>query len=565
MNESTPFFWMNGILATDLVEITHDFDRLEDGGFWAVSISFEGEPIFARFAKVQRDHAFPKTSPWKTLETTWRSSLEQEAFYRYVDEIRSQISKGVVYQANACRVLTTEIAPEISLDALFEQLLQQNNAPHASFLRIPELEIASASPELFLQRNGQFVKTSPIKGTQDPQHKSSFGLKDQSENIMIVDLMRNDLGRICEIGSVSVTDFLRAEEHPGVRHLVSDVSGKLRADVGWEEIFVALLPPGSVSGTPKSSALKVIRQNEPSRRDIYCGVLGWVEGDHCSLSVAIRTFWKRGQTLSFGTGGGITWPSEPDAEWRETQLKANRLIGIAGGIDSEGWQFGSGIFETILLDEGRPLLFSKHMERAEKSGGELSIEIPSRASILKAIKELSPPSLARLRLSFGRNFSLAMFPYELSLEPLRVGLRENQAKSGFGGHKKFPYWENFDLLRTANLEGFDEVLLADSRGVLGEGAMNNFLFKIGGVWVTPKLSSGVLPGVVRAVALEKGIATEKELKVEDLQAVDAMLALSSLRICTPVSLLGTKELQIDQDFDLLFNILWDAAQSDSVG
>ncbi len=565
MDESTPFFWMNGILATDLVEVTDDINRLENGGFWAVSISFEGEPIFAHFAKVQREQAFPKTSPWKTLETTWHSSLEQEAFCRYVDEIRSQISQGVVYQANACRVLTTKVAQEMSLDALFEQLLLHNYAPHASFLRVPDIEIASASPELFLERSGTFVKTSPIKGTKDPQDKSEFGLKDQSENIMIVDLMRNDLGRICETGSVTVTDFLRSEDHPGVRHLVSDISGKLRADVGWDEIFSALLPPGSVSGTPKSSALKVIRQNEPSSRDIYCGVLGWVEGEHCSLSVAIRTFWKREQRLSFGTGGGITWPSEPHAEWRETQLKANRLIGIAGGSDSEGWQFGTGIFETILLKEGEPLLFSKHMERAEKSGRELSIEIPSRVSILEAIKELSPPTLARLRLSFGRGFSLAVFPYERSQEPLRVVLRENQGKSGFGEHKKFPYWENFDLLRIAHLDGFDEVLLADWAGIVGEGAMNNFLFKSSGEWVTPKLSNGVLPGVIRAVAIEKGLATEREIRVEDLQMVEAMLALSSLRICTPVSRLGTKELKVDQDFDLLFNILWDAAQSDSVG
>lgn len=565
MDESTPFFWMGGALATDLVEVTRDINRIEGGGFWAVSISFEGDPIFARFAKIQRDQPFPKTASWKVLKTSWNSSLEREEFYKYVEEIRTQISAGVVYQANACRVLTTTIAQDVSLDALFEELLLHNFAPYASFLRIPDLEIASASPELFLERKGNFVKTSPIKGTQDPKENSGFGLKDQSENIMIVDLMRNDLSRICEIGSVAVTDFLRSENHPGVRHLVSDISGQLRADVTWAQISTALLPPGSVSGTPKSSALKIIRQNEPTPRDIYCGVLGWIDGDESLLSVAIRTFWKRGQTLSFGTGGGITWPSEPHFEWRETQLKANRLIGIAGGSDSGGWQFGSGIFETILMKDGNPLLFSKHMERAEQSGRELAIEIPSRELILEAIKEVAPATMARLRLSFGKGFSLAIFPYQQSRVPLRVAMKENQEKCGFGRHKIFPYWENLDFIRATNLEGFDEVLLVDVDGVVGEGAMSNFLFKIGGAWVTPELSSGVLPGVIRAVALAAGIATERTIKVKELEEVEAMMALSSLRICTPVSVLGTKTLAVDPDFDLLSNILWTAAQADSVG
>ena len=565
MDESTPFFWMNGILATELVEVTSDINRVEAEGFWAVSISFEGDPIFARFANVQRDQPFPNTPAWKVLGTTWRSSIDRENFYKYVEEIRSHISRGVVYQANACRVLTTTIAPEVSLDALFKELLQHNSAPYASFLRIPELEIASASPELFLKRKGNFVKTSPIKGTQVPSEKSGFGLKDQSENIMIVDLMRNDLGRICDIGSVEVTDFLRSEEHPGVRHLVSDICGQLRADVSWSEISSALLPPGSVSGTPKSSAVKMIRENEPTPRDIYCGVLGWVEGEQALLSVAIRTFWKRGQSLAFGTGGGITWPSDPHAEWRETQLKANRLIGIAGGIDSEGWQFGNGIFETILVKDGKPFLFSRHMERAEKSGQELSIEIPSREVILEAIKEIGLPGMARLRLSFGAQFSVAAIPYKQSREPLRVALKAGFDKSGFGRHKKFPYWENLDLLRSANLDGFDEVLLADNDGIVGEGATSNFLFKIGGRWVTPKLSSGVLPGVMRTIMLEQDLAIEEEVKMQDLDAIEGIMALSSLRICVPVAHLGKKAVPVSSDCDHLFNILWAVAQADSVG
>jgi para-aminobenzoate synthetase component 1 len=146
---------------------------------------------------------------------------------------------------------------------------------------------------------------------------------------MIVDLMRNDFGKICKSVTVEVPRLLSSEEHPGLQHLVSDVQGELLDGISWKEILTALSPPGSVSGAPKSSATQVIADNENARGP-YCGALGWVQGDYCVLSVAIRTFWKDSH-INFGTGAGITWGSDALAEWEETQLKAKRLISIAGG------------------------------------------------------------------------------------------------------------------------------------------------------------------------------------------------------------------------------------------
>jgi para-aminobenzoate synthetase component 1 len=144
--------------------------------------------------------------------------------------------------------------------------------------------------------------------------------------------MRNDLGRICKDGSVEVSDLFRSEKHPGLTHLVSDVRGELRANVAWKEILLAICPAGSVSGAPKSAALKTISKNEKGARGIYCGALGWVHGDKAEIAVGIRTFWKSDDgILRFGTGAGITWGSDPLSEWKETQLKARRLISIAGG------------------------------------------------------------------------------------------------------------------------------------------------------------------------------------------------------------------------------------------
>jgi para-aminobenzoate synthetase component 1 len=323
-------FWMGGRFAHSLVEVSHDLSRLDDGNFWAVSISFEGQVHLARFAENYAADFPLEGTQWQMLSHNWKSSLDQSAYCEYVANIRESIAAGWVYQVNACRTLTSPFHGD-EIASLFTKLLAQNPAPYASYLSVPDLQIASASPELFLRRDGDRVITSPIKGTQELS-ASGFGNKDQSENVMIVDLMRNDLGQICSPGSVDVAELLRSEDHPGLRHLVSDVVGTLKENLTWEEILPALLPAGSISGAPKSSAMKVITENEPVPRGPYCGILGWVQGDKCELSVAIRTFWnaKDGQ-LRFGTGAGITWGSDPLAEWEETQLKARKLISIAGG------------------------------------------------------------------------------------------------------------------------------------------------------------------------------------------------------------------------------------------
>ena len=320
--------WMGGTHATNLVEVTDDASKLDDGSFWAVSISFEGKATFARFVDVTESD-FPKRT-WESLATRWTSSLSESQYIDYVSTIREIIAAGGVYQVNACRQLRHDLKNNPSLTGLFSELLNRNPAEFACYLKVEELEIASASPERFLSRNGSSILTSPIKGTIT-QNEDVFGDKDKAENLMIVDLMRNDLGRICETGSVEVTELFRHEKHPGITHLVSDVNGTLRNGISWSEIFEATMAPGSVSGAPKSSALSIISENEGARGP-YCGTLGWIHGDRAELSVAIRTFWTTGDSvLRYGTGAGITWGSDPSAEWEETQLKARHLISIAGG------------------------------------------------------------------------------------------------------------------------------------------------------------------------------------------------------------------------------------------
>ncbi|MDQ0989854.1 chorismate-binding protein [Streptomyces sp. V3I7] len=324
-------------VATGLLDVTGDTAALESTGFWAVCADFEGRVTCARFADV-REEPVPAPVPgaWHgPAVDDWTSSLDHAAYTRAVRRIREHIAAGEVYQANLCRVLSAPVAPDADVDALTALLARGNPAPYAGTIRLPAhgVEIATASPELFLRRDGRTVESGPIKGTG--RTEADLLEKDYAENVMIVDLVRNDIGRVCATGSVTVPDLCAVEKHPGLVHLVSTVRGELRADAGWPELLTAAFPPGSVTGAPKSSALRIIDALETAPRGPYCGGIGWVDADRGTgeLAVGIRTFWidRAESALRFGTGAGITWGSDPEGEWRETELKASRLLAVASG------------------------------------------------------------------------------------------------------------------------------------------------------------------------------------------------------------------------------------------
>jgi len=325
-----PLAWFGGRLATGLADLTSDPEALDTAGWWAVVADFEGALTCARFTDV-RPAALPPAAWHGPDRTSWVSSMSRGDYVAAVDRVRAEIAAGEVYQVNVCRVLTAPVSPDVDVVGLAGVLGTGNPAPFAGAVRVPsaDLQVVSASPELFLRRAGDVVESGPIKGTAP----TAEGLlpKDHAENVMIVDLVRNDLGRVAVTGSVEVPRLCAVEEHPGLVHLVSTVRARLRPGVGWREIMEATFPPGSVSGAPKSSALRLIDEIEPAARGPYCGAVGWVDADRreACLAVGIRTFWLRSGTLCFGTGAGITWRSDPTQEWDETELKAARLVALA--------------------------------------------------------------------------------------------------------------------------------------------------------------------------------------------------------------------------------------------
>jgi para-aminobenzoate synthetase component 1 len=322
---------VGGRLATGLVDVTSDLAALDSSGFWAIVLPFSGPPVCARFAEVRPARPWPGP-PWHgPAPGSWRSSLDRAGFERGVDTIREAIGAGDVYQVNLTRRLSAPLPPGADIAALGAALATGNPAPFSAVVRLPAhgVEVASASPERFLARRRDRVWSSPIKGTAATV--DDFLPKDRAENIMIVDLVRNDLGRVCVWGSVTVPALLSVEPHPGLVHLVSTVEGRLRPGLGWADMLEATFPPGSVTGAPKLAALDHIARLEPVPRGVYCGAVGWVDADQGvgELNVAIRTFWIEAGELHFGTGGGITWDSSPSGEWAETELKARRLLQIA--------------------------------------------------------------------------------------------------------------------------------------------------------------------------------------------------------------------------------------------
>jgi para-aminobenzoate synthetase component I len=255
--------------------------------------------------------------------------------YPAVARVREYIAAGDVFQVNLSQRF--EAALRIPPYELYSRLRRLNPAPFASYLNFPAVTIVSASPERFLRVQGDLVETRPIKGTR-PRGKDAVedrrlareltgSLKDRAENVMIVDLERNDLGRVCRYGTVKVAELAVLEAFPTVFHLTSTIQGRLRPDRDSIDLLKAAFPGGSITGAPKVRAMEIIDELEPTRRSVYTGCLGYLSFDRCmDLSIVIRTLLIKGGRAYFQVGGGITYDSDPEAEYRETPDKARALI-----------------------------------------------------------------------------------------------------------------------------------------------------------------------------------------------------------------------------------------------
>jgi len=264
----------------------------------------------------------------------------RQSFLDAVNRALEYIAAGDIYQVNLSQQWLSPWPAGADAFGFYEKLRAYSPAPHGAFLSLGDRQIASASPELFLRLSGRTARTRPIKGTR-PRHRLSedderaaYDLitspKEIAELIMITDLERNDLGQICEFGSVTVPDLLRLERFQQVFHLVSTIEGTLRPDISHLDALLACSPGGSISGAPKKRALEIIRELEPTPRGLYTGAIGWLGANgESQFSIAIRTAIAEGDTLHFHAGAGIVADSHPEREYEETWHKAATLLGAA--------------------------------------------------------------------------------------------------------------------------------------------------------------------------------------------------------------------------------------------
>ena len=490
-----------------------------------------------------------------------------------IDECRERIAAGEIFQANLCLRLEAEWKGD-PLD-LFARTAGTLEPRHAGLVSGPWGAVCSLSPELFLRRRGREVVSEPIKGTaprvlaagregtraEDTRAALAASSKDRAENVMIVDLMRNDLGRVCEYGSIHVPALTEPRPAPGVWHLVSTVAGTLRPDAGDADLLRASFPPGSVTGAPKIQAMRVIAELEAGGREAYTGAVGYaspVAG--LELNVAIRTLEIRGERIWMGAGGGIVADSVAERELEECFVKARPVIAAAGSRLVEEPRVSRvapvpalagaadrpdpaiGVFETLLVRGGVPVDTRAHLARLARSvtalhGEELPDDLHARvvaaaaAAPLQRLRVVAEPAPGGAAPD-GVRVEIDAEPLAAEPAPDAVTLAPAVLPGGLGAHK----WRDRDLLDELAVRLDAVPLLLDLDGDVLEAAYANLFIVEGTHLITPPLDGRQLPGTVRARVLALHPALEERISLDRVAAADELLLASSIRGIHPARL-----------------------------
>jgi para-aminobenzoate synthetase / 4-amino-4-deoxychorismate lyase len=488
-----------------------------------------------------------------------QASVDRAAFVDAVDRIHAAIANGETYQVNHTYRLHGQAYG--SPAGLYRALRRRQPVAFGALIPLPDGRcVLSCSPELFLRQDGGVLTARPMKGTapriKEPESDSetarllSLDIKNRAENLMIVDLLRNDLGRIARTGSVKVPSLFAIEPYATLFQMTSTVQAELRPGVGWPELLRATFPCGSITGAPKHHTMELIADLESTPRGLYCGAIGWLEaapagrciGDFC-LSVAIRTAVLGAEQgglrpLTLGIGAGIVHDSVADDEHQECQLKARFLTGLDPGFE---------LFETLLHLPGRGLQHSDlHLARMAGSAAALGFGF-DRAAALQVLDEVlavvapDQPSRVRLALSHGGRLALSHAPLQpLAHSTVTLLLVEQPLPSAnpLAAHKT-TLRAHYDagVLAAERAGAFDSLFFNDD-GHLVEGGRSSVFVRLGGRWTTPPLSDGVLPGVMRSLLLKspRWAASERRLSRGDLQAAQALVVCNALRGVLPARL-----------------------------
>jgi para-aminobenzoate synthetase component I len=577
-------------------------DKLENDTWLCSCCSTSEEKItlFDEFNSILKRPLSEKGKPL-TFTGNFRPNMTRSEYYSSIKKIREYIASGDVYQVNFAQRFDADFSGEPF--GLFRHYYEENPAPFFAFINAGDHQIVSTSPERFIHRNGNRIETRPIKGTR-PRSKDSENdqalkrdleqsKKDQAELSMIVDLMRNDLGKVCECGSVSVLHHKKLEQYENVHHMVSVVGGKLHPGYDSVDLIKATFPGGSITGCPKIRAMEIIDELEPNRRHVYTGSIGYLSfHDTMDLSIAIRTATVFSDKLFVSFGGGIVYDSEPSKEYDETLRKGKTFLnakkitkssakpgmawisGVIKPLDQAcirvsdlGFQYGHGFFETIRVANGAPCYLDEHIARFNHAWKALfRTECPDLSwreilhEVIDANRLKDHYAAVKIIASWGTR-NTPPFDHTLvvtakrytnrlsgpSFDGLSLITYPYPRQTPLADHKSLNYLYYYLAGRWVQEHGADEALILNPDLTISETNTANIIAIKGKSILTPA-SPHVLPGVMKERVLNVlsswGYDIEsKNIKLEDLYSADNVIITNSLMGAAPIKKIDNKVLQ----------------------
>lgn len=517
-------------------------------GLWCVGyLRYEAAPAFdsalavhapdgplAWFGVYEQAQEWPAEATEAPAQVYWNSGIARADFDQQMGRIHQAITEGELYQVNYTAPLHGTF--EGNVQTLFLALRRAQPNGYAAFLDTGFEQVLSVSPELFFDWKDDRILVRPMKGTaargasaqedalQSERLRSSP--KELAENVMIVDLLRNDLSRIAQPFTIKTPQLFQVQTLPTVFQMVSDVQAVTRDGTTLTDVFAALFPCGSITGAPKVRAMHMIQTLEPQARGIYCGAIGVVRpGGHATFNVAIRTVTLQGAAARCGFGSGITADATATDEWQEWRHKRGFLVRASQSFD---------LLETIRLEEGRLHRVSAHLARMARAAAHFaySFDAAKLEPLLQQLAVSHPQGLWRVRLQLGANgqAQAQALPLQVTPTPVLLQLAECALEEADGEFVRFKttHRAHYEAFAPTEASVFDTVLW-NRQGEITECTRGNIAVLLDGRWVTPPLSCGLLNGVARAHYLQQQRLVEEVVRLADLPRAQALAFVNSLR------------------------------------
>ena len=538
----------------DQVEaLLREVEAYQEQGFYAVGyVSYEAAPAFEKKFAVHpaplmgeyllyftiheevETLPFPEDYEAVDLPANWKEEVEAPAYQEAIETIHHHIRQGDTYQVN----YTVQLSQELKSDpfAIYNRLVVEQKAHYNAFIQHDDVSILSISPELFFEQDDRLLTTRPMKGTTRRGLTNQADLqeaawlkadpKNRAENMMIVDLLRNDMNRISEIGSEQVTRLCQVEQYSTVWQMTSTIESRLRSEIDLVQTFRALFPCGSITGAPKISTMEIIQKTEKAPRGVYCGTIGILlpKGKQI-FNVTIRTLQMQGNQAIYGVGGGITWDSKWEAEYQETKQKSAVLYRQEPRFE---------LLTTGRIHQGKLTFLEQHLTRLREASRYFAYLYDE----LKLLKELQE-ELARLdsnldyrcRIALQKNGTAQLEITELTDLPdsyLQAQLRKQTAPLD----RPFTHFKTSQRDHLSQSDHEQIYYLED--GTLLETTIGNLILEIDGKRYTPPAHLPILDGIYRRHLLETGQVEEKLLTLKDLEVSDQVYACNALRGLYPL-------------------------------